>query len=86
MAVFNSKHTEIFKILIIGSCKPVRASSSTPLNRAYVFISLDSLYITKIIAKVQRRKKIQSNTVKNPADNELDLRRNLGGWKNHEID
>lgn len=77
MAVFNSKHTEILKILIIGPCKPVRASSSIPVNRAYVFISLDSLYITKIIAKVQGRKKVQSNTVKNPADNGLDCWRNF---------
>ena len=47
MAVFNNKHTEILKILITGFCKPVKASSNILLNRAYVFIIFDFLYLSQ---------------------------------------
>ena len=47
MAVFNNKHTEILKILITGFCKPIKASSNILLNRAYVFIIFDFLYLSQ---------------------------------------
>lgn len=86
MIVFNNQHTKILEILIIGSCMPVRTNSNTQLNRVYIFSSLGFLDITKLILRMQGRKRGQNNTVKKlAAINELEFGRNLKGRQGHKI-